>query len=119
MLRKESLKRNLSSWRRSYLGKTNQESSVPVVDSEFQCPFCDKTFECKLLLGFHIICECQKVKCAVCDKSFLSKAEFSEHIKQHNSEKQFGTQLSDGDKEYLNGLRKTIKACFGYIVENQ
>ena len=92
---------------------------IPVVASEFQCPFCDKIFESKLMLGFHVICECQKVKCAICDKSFLSKAEFADHIKQHNSETECGTQLSDKDKEYLKGLRKTIKTCFGYIVENQ
>ena len=44
---------------------------IPVVDSEFQCPFCDKMFETKLMLGFHAIFECKKVRCAVCSKSFL------------------------------------------------
>ena len=92
----------------------SSDLNVPEFSSEFQCPFCDKTFICDSMLHYHVLIECQKVSCAICGKSFRSKAEFSDHINNHNIERE-SKVFADEEMKHVNELRKIIDANFGSV----
>jgi predicted nucleic acid-binding Zn-ribbon protein len=88
--------------------------NVPHTYSEYECPTCGKSFPEEWELRFHVVLECKKVTCAVCDKTFHSKEQFAEHIMGHNSEFARESQEArcDERKIYLQNLRNSIEKIF-------
>lgn len=91
---------------------------VHLMERNFTCDYCDKSFFSKLILAEHMIKHtgCKEYVCVVCSKAYARKKTLREHIRIHQDDRRFKCERCGQAFVQKCSLRAHMKSKHGEVM---